>query len=640
MLILGAVFIGQTFFFKHYYVQKKETEITEEIQQFIQGFLPSQMSDERRDKERDFYEHTNTWITVLDQYGRPTNMNDFYIEIEVGFSSRQIEKDNLLQIPLSTLMSPHDALDEDFPLQIGSQILMYGIRVDDEVVPYAMTEGNIYSLELQQEDNLNGQMLFDWIEYQENPLFQSGSPYWENKQLYERVSRYMEEHAIDIPEPNADVVIIEETGEVQHKEKRERYLEMWYAHMMFATGTIIDVHVPTYQADHSVIDLSHSFTDQLHTFQASLLFDESLIESSDSSAVMIDEELNGIPYKIFIHPFQVDKQTYYVWAMTSLQPVDEVLEVMGDYFIYFIVIVMVLILLLSFYYSKKIASPLLIINKTTEQMAQLDFSENIPIHSRDELGTLSQNINMLSKKLHHYILKLQGDIEKEKRLEQTRKEFVSGVSHELKTPLSIMKSTLSILQSDIAIEKRPYYFQALEQEVDRMDRLVVDMLDLTKYESGTYQLETAAFDIDETIRRVYNQLLLSTLDKHIYFHLNIYPVRVVANEHRIGQVITNFVTNAIRHTYEHGNINIYISEEDNEVKVCVENTGEFIEESQIDRVWDRFYRGDVARHRTKGETGLGLAISKRILDLHHSSYGVENTAQGVLFYFYLQKNRD
>ncbi len=636
MFILAAVFIGQTFFFKHYYVQKKETEIAESIDQFEQEFLPDETSHERRTKEQAFYEQTNTWITVVDQYGQPTNMNDFYIEIDVELSSHPLAKEDRLQIPLSSLMSIHDALDEDFPLVAGMQILMYGIQTDSAITPYAMSEVTSNLLDFPQEIYI----LDEWTEIRDSPFFQIGSAYWENKQLMDSALHYMDKNKIDATNPELQPIILEETedGKIEYDKEWKRYLEMGDSRIVFAAGTITEVHIPTYKTDQIIMDFNHSFVDKLHAFQASLLFDNPLVDVDYSSPTIIDEELNGIPHKIFIHPFKVGGQTHYVFALTSLQPVDEILQVMGDYFIYLIIIVMVLVLLISFYYSKKIASPLLKINETTEKMARLDFSESISLHSRDELGMLSQNINTLSDTLHNYIVELQSDIEKEKRLERTRREFVSGVSHELKTPLSIMKSTLSILQSDIAIDKRPYYFQALDQEVDRMDRLVVDMLELAKYESGTYRIQTDPFYMDETIERVYKQLSLSAMDKNINLYMDVFPMRVIANEHRIEQVITNFITNAIRHTHENGEILVSMSEEYRRVKVSIENTGDFIEDDQMDRIWDRFYRGDAARHRTKGETGLGLAISKNILELHNSSYGVQNTDQGVLFYFYLEKD--
>ncbi len=323
--------------------------------------------------------------------------------------------------------------------------------------------------------------------------------------------------------------------------------------------------------------------------------------------------------------------------MASLQPVDEAVQMVQDYYIYIVAFVVVLIFLASFYYSKQIAKPLLRINDTTKKIAHLDFTEKIPITSKDEIGDLSENINTLSNKLHSHIGQLEEDIEKERKLENTRKEFIAGVSHELKTPLSIMKSCISILKDGVAEHKKDYYFQAMEKEVDKMDILILDMLELAKFESGTYNMKMDSFYIDGVIEEICEQLSSEIEKKELSVHKHICPAEVVGNQNRIEQVIVNFLTNAIRYTQNKENIIISTIDEKDRIKVCIENKGAHIEEEQLDKIWDRFYRVDAARQRSQGGTGLGLAISKNILELHNAEYGVKNTKDGVLFYFYLPK---
>ncbi|MGW8449035.1 sensor histidine kinase, partial [Bacillus wiedmannii] len=352
----------------------------------------------------------------------------------------------------------------------------------------------------------------------------------------------------------------------------------------------------------------------------------------------MDDEKNDIKYKLLIKPIkEKDGSVTYIYAMASLQPVDEAVQMVQDYYIYIIAFVVVLIFLASFYYSKQIAKPLLKINDTTKKIAHLDFTEQIPITSKDEIGDLSKNINVLSNKLHSHIGQLEQDIEKERKLENTRKEFISGVSHELKTPLSIMKSCISILKDGVAEHKKEYYFQAMEREVDKMDTLILDMLELAKFESGTYKMKKGLFYIDSVIEDICEYLSVDIEKKELRVHKNICSVEVMANQSRIEQVIVNFITNAIRYTPNKEDIMISTIDEQDRIKVCIENKGTHIEEEQLDKIWDRFYRVDAARQRSQGGTGLGLAISKNILELHDAEYGVKNTEDGVLFYFYLPK---
>ena len=376
--------------------------------------------------------------------------------------------------------------------------------------------------------------------------------------------------------------------------------------------------------------------DNIKEFQADLLLKES--NQIQYATQTMDYEKNDIKYKLLIKPIkEKDGSVTYIYAMASLQPVDEAVQMVQDYYIYIVAFVVVLIFLASFYYSKQIAKPLLKINDTTKKIAHLDFTEKIPITSKDEIGDLSQNINTLSNKLHSHIGQLEQDIEKERKLENTRKEFIAGVSHELKTPLSIMKSCISILKDGVAEHKKDYYFQAMEKEVDKMDILILDMLELAKFESGTYNMKMDSFYIDGVIEEICEQLSSEIEKKELSVHKHICPAEVVGNQNRIEQVIVNFITNAIRYTPNKEDIIISTIDEKNHIKVCIENKGAHIEEEQLDKIWDRFYRVDAARKRSQGGTGLGLAISKNILELHNAEYGVKNTEDGVLFYFYLPK---
>lgn len=173
-----------------------------------------------------------------------------------------------------------------------------------------------------------------------------------------------------------------------------------------------------------------------------------------------------------------------------------------------------------------------------------------------------------------------------------------------------------------------------------MDLLIVDMLELAKFESGTYKMEMDVFPIDESIAYICEQLALEMENKQLHVHQHRSNNKVFANQNRIEQVLTNFITNAIRHTPDNQHIIISTIKDNGRVKVCVENNGAPIAQEQLDKIWDRFYRGDTSRNRAQGGTGLGLAISKNILELHGAEYGVSNTEDGVMFYFYLDKKKN
>ncbi|WP_212935473.1 sensor histidine kinase [Bacillus hominis] len=605
MLILATIFIGQTIFFKQYYANRKVEDIKVNLDSFAKSYLNYAGSSEEVQKlEQDFLRENNTWITTLDHNGNLKHADDFYFEITLDRREEKRVGQKTIIIPLYYLMNIDEIEGGTLPDLEGRPVYFEGLKRDDSFITSYLKIDEV---------NLS------WFH---KPL---------GKKLAEKEPKMSEEK----PKVAQDSITVERkkfAGIMSDEEKKRAAQNSDFN----ISGKITKVQFPNVKGPVNPIYKNNLFLDNIKEFQADLLLKES--NQMQYATQTMDYEKNDIKYKLLIKPIkEKDGSVTYIYAMASLQPVDEAVQMVQDYYIYIIAFVVVLIFLASFYYSKQIAKPLLVINDTTKKIAHLDFTEKIPITSKDEIGDLSKNINVLSNKLHSHIGQLEQDIEKERKLEKTRKEFISGVSHELKTPLSIMKSCISILKDGVAEHKKDYYFQAMEREVDKMDTLILDMLELAKFESGTYKMKKDLFYIDTVIEDICEQLSVEIEKKELHVHKNICSVEVIANQNRIEQVIVNFITNAIRYTPNKEDIIISTIDEKDRIKVCIENKGAHIEEGQLDKIWDRFYRMDAARQRSQGGTGLGLAISKNILELHNAEYGVKNTEDGVLFYFYLPK---
>lgn len=589
LFILATIYMGQTIFFKQYYANRKVNEIQSNIQAFRNDYLNNVGNILAIQKlEQDFYrQNNNTWITTLDSQGNLKNTNDFYLEVKID--SPKVNNEffgKTISVPLYNMININEVLNTT-PSQVISllapkaRVMISEYKKGADLIPFRVQ-------------------------------LEKSNTFWAN----EKITKKMDELTLDI------------------KYSRKEKIEF---PDIALSGAITKVLFPNGNESSSFIYTNSLFMDRIKEFQANLLFDES--HNSFDTLQILDFTQNDVKYKVFIDPIKDQAGvTSYIFSMASLQPVDEAVQMLKDYYVYMIALVILLIVLAALYYSRKIAKPLLQINQTTKKIASLDFSETISIRSKDEIGDLSQSINSLSQTLHSYIKELQNDIEKEKQLEHTRKEFISGVSHELKTPLSVMKSCISILKDGVATHKKDHYFEAMEKEVDRMDLLIVDMLELAKFESGTYKMKMDTFSIDKLVEEICEKLSLEFSNKQLHVHTELAAVEVIANQHRIEQVITNFLTNAIRYSPEHEHIFITIKEEQNRVKISIENKEAHIPADQLDKVWERFYRGDSARQRAQGGTGLGLAISKNILELHGAQYGAVNTEDGVLFFFYLNKH--
>lgn len=348
-----------------------------------------------------------------------------------------------------------------------------------------------------------------------------------------------------------------------------------------------------------------------------------------------------------ISPINIGKVTEYVIiAVSSLQPVGEAAQVTREFYVYVYGVGFILVIILSIIYSNMISKPLINISRTASKMAELDFSAKCNVKSDDEIGELAGKLNFLSEKLNSTLKelksaneKLKEDIEKERGLEKMRKEFVAGVSHELKTPISLIEGYAEGLKENIAGDKKDFYLDVIIDESDKMGRLVTDMLDLSSLETGNFKLNPKEFCIDELAGMAVRKYSDKMSEKNIKVNLNIEEDGIIVHgdRFRIEQVINNFLTNAIRYTPAGGSISVGVREKDGDALVEVENEGEHIEEKEMENIWEKFYRIEKSRNRGMGGTGLGLAISKNILMLHDSKFGAVNTEKGVKFYFTLQK---
>lgn len=336
------------------------------------------------------------------------------------------------------------------------------------------------------------------------------------------------------------------------------------------------------------------------------------------------DDATGSRYKMFISPVLTkDGTKEAVFAIVPLQPVGEAVIVIKDYLVYIYLFALAVVLILSYIYSKMVAQPLIKINKAAVRMSNMDFSTKCKIHSSDELGSLSDSLNTMSSRLDSNITEL--------------KEFVSNASHEFKTPIAAMGGYIEALKDDIRKDKRDRYLNRLQFEVDKMNALVQGMLELSRMEAGNSELHKESFELQAVLNEIVEEFKSQASDKRICISVNEDqpPAIVFADRFKLGQVMANFISNALMHTPSNGKILIEISKSEKTLTLTVENEGEHIPEDKMGRIWERFYRAEASRARGNGGTGLGLAISAKILQLHNAQYGVRNTDLGVLFYFSL-----
>lgn len=374
-----------------------------------------------------------------------------------------------------------------------------------------------------------------------------------------------------------------------------------------------------------------------------------VVEEGQTLVYKSENMSNGQNSLVGIAPIAVDNEMIRViMAVTSLQPIGEATTVIRQFYLYFYAFALFLIVILSLVYSKMIAQPLITLNKAALRMSQLDFSAKCPTGSSDEIGSLATTLNFLSEKLNAALTelmtaneKLKADIEKEKQLDRMRNEFIAGVSHELKTPISLISSYAEGIKDNIASgEKREHYLDIIIDEARKMASLVEDMLDLTQLESGSFKLSIEEFAINPLLRSVVERHRANAMLKGIDFVLKLPEddLEVIGDMFRVEQVLTNLISNASKYSPAGSVVRISAQDRDDNVLIEIENPGEHISEPDMKNIWNQFYRIEKSRNRDLGGRGLGLSIVRNILELHGSNYGVANTEYGVKFFFTLKKS--
>ncbi|HBY2896886.1 TPA: HAMP domain-containing histidine kinase [Clostridioides difficile] len=310
-----------------------------------------------------------------------------------------------------------------------------------------------------------------------------------------------------------------------------------------------------------------------------------------------------------------------------------------EFWIWFIILV-IFIMSIDFLLGKFISEPITSINKSAKSMSQLDFSNPCTVNTNDEFGELSRSLNTMSTNLQQALsdlesanIQLEKDVNNERMLLEQRKELVDTISHEMKTPLGIIRAYTEGLMDEVDEEKKKNYMNVIIEETDRMNNMIVSLLDLSALEAGVSKLNPERFDFIEFVETVAGRLLIDIPDANFYFTYDLpeYEVFVVADKMRMEQVVENLIINAKKHVVYNGNLDLSITCENGLLLFEIYNDGRIIEQDEISKIWSKFYRS-VQSQRTGG-SGLGLAIVSQILTMQGLEYGVNNCDRGVEFYF-------
>lgn len=334
-----------------------------------------------------------------------------------------------------------------------------------------------------------------------------------------------------------------------------------------------------------------------------------------------------------------------VLIRTNLESIEESSDIANTFLAYVGIASIIIGSIAMFIISKKFTKPILDLSTIAKRMTDLDFDVKYTEKSKDEFGELGKSINTLSDKLKTTITELKHannelmtDIQRKIEIDEMRKEFLSNVSHELKTPLALIQGYAEGLKENIHEdeESRDFYCEVIIDEANKMNQMVKKLLSLNEIEFGNNQVNFERFDIVALIRSVLNSTEILFKQKEVTLHFEqSEPVYVWADEYLIEQVVTNYISNALNHVKGQNIIEIKLIPRNSTVRVAVFNTGDNIPEEDLDKIWIKFYKVDKARTREYGGSGIGLSIVKAIMNSHNRECGVINRPIGVEFWFEL-----
>lgn len=319
-----------------------------------------------------------------------------------------------------------------------------------------------------------------------------------------------------------------------------------------------------------------------------------------------------------------------IMTRISYTSMDSVVGLVQGFFLYFGMALGVIFIIFAYLFSKSMSRPLKELNEIAVKMGQLDFSHKYEGNRRDEIGMLGKTLNEITDRLENTISQLKGELSKERTLDKMRTQFTAQVSHELQTPLSVIKGYAEALADKIySNEEIPGVYDILLTETDKISKMVNDLLDLSQMESGAYIVRKENFAIVPMVEKLFNRHKRFPYSKNFIMDIETRcsgSMMYNGDEVRLEQAVRNILANAIKHVSQNGRIKVSV-DCNGSVRINIFNSGDSIPEDDLPNIFNSYYQGS----NNQGGTGLGLAISRHIVNLHGGSVFVNNTDEGVVF---------
>lgn len=336
---------------------------------------------------------------------------------------------------------------------------------------------------------------------------------------------------------------------------------------------------------------------------------------------------NLLKNKTLVYAMKIDDDVN-LYVNTSIEPIDASVNILQTVLIRITIIVFIIAIVIAVYLSRLISDPILKLNQKAKKLAKGDFNTNGSLHSNiKEIEELNDSMNYA--------------IEELSKIDETRRDLLANVSHDLKTPLTMIKAYAE-LNRDLNTRNKKKNIENMNiiiEEADRLNNLVNDILELSKLQSNMKEVNYSQFDLTEVIRSIINRFnIYENIEEYNFVFEYDKPLIINADKQKIEQVIYNLIGNAMNYTGDDKKIIIEIEEDSKKYRVSIIDTGKGIDKEELDLIWDKYYKNDKHHKRNKVGSGIGLSIVKEVLLLHKFKYGVESKkGKGSRFYFEINK---
>ncbi len=378
-----------------------------------------------------------------------------------------------------------------------------------------------------------------------------------------------------------------------------------------------------------MLDKQISVGEEVFTIKNEPLKMIELIKHENPLSLTINSPYADLEMLLYGKQVKANLANYYLILNTPLEPAESYIDFILNQYLYIAAIVIIIALIVALFLAKRISSPIVKMKNEANKLAQGDYDVRFETNSFSEINDLASTLDDATEKLS--------------KVNELRKDLVANVSHDIKTPLTMIQAYAEMIK-DISGDdpkKRNEHLDVILQETEYLNKLVTDMSELSKLQSGVIEIRRDNFDLKECADNVV--LLLSKIitEKNINLVLDFDDCVVYADEIKISQVIYNFLSNALKYSDADSKITMRIRNYEDKVRVEVSDNGNGIAPEVLPYIWDRYYKVDKNFNRSVNSTGLGLAIAKAILEAHKSRYGVTSKpGEGSTFWFELDKDYD